>query len=426
MNFTNLRGILTYVPEFRDKIFVIAMDGAVVTHENFANLALDLAVLRSLSVRVIVVHGVGHQMRELAVERSVPLSSSDGTGPTDAASLKVSLTASCQVAQQILAAFGAADLRAALPNALVVHPFGIVGGVNYLLTGRIERVDAAFLHDLLDRGIVPIISPIGSDREGNLFRVNSDAVAVAIAETLRAVKLIYLSGEIDYAKETDLARQLSVSEAESFVHRHANTTSPLLLSKLSHSIAACRSGVRRIHLLDIRIDEALLSELFSQVGVGTMVYAEGYESIRKAQKKDVRSILQLISQSVDAAELLPRTRQNILARLGDYYVLEIDRGLVGCVALHRFPEFSQAEVACLSVARVYENQGLGRKLVHFAHSVAREEGIRQLFALSARTYNFFTQKVGFREGTPDDLPPSRRLLYEQSGRRSKVLLKQVF
>ncbi len=426
MNFSNLRGILTYVPEFRDKIFVIAIDGAVVAHENFANLALDLAVLRSLSVRVIVVHGIGRQARELAAERSIPLSSADGTGPTDSATLKVSLAASCQVAQQILAAFGTADLRAAVTNAVVVHPFGIVGGVNYLLTGRVERVDTAFLHDLLDHGVVPVISPIGSDREGNLFRVNSDAVAVAVAEAVRAVKLIYLSGEVDYAKESDLAPQLSVSEAEAFLHRHRNTSSPLLLSKLSHSIAACRSGVRRIHLLDIRIDEALLSELFSQVGVGTMVYAEGYESIRKAQKKDVRTILQLISQSVEAAELLPRTRQSILARLDDYYVLEIDRGLVGCVALHRFSDSSQAEVACLSVARVYENQGLGRKLVHFAETVARDEGIRQLFALSARTYNFFTQKVGFREGTPDALPAARRLLYEQSGRRSKVLIKQVF
>ncbi|MDD4932380.1 MAG: amino-acid N-acetyltransferase [Methylacidiphilaceae bacterium] len=425
MNFTNLRGILTYVPEFRDKIFVIAVDGAVIAHDNFGNLALDLAVLRSLSVRLIIVHGIGRQVRELAAERSISLSSSDGTGPTDPATLKVSLAASAQVTQQILAAFGAADLRAVVPNAIVAHPFGIVGGIHHQLTGRIERVDTAFLHDLLDRGIVPVISPMGSDREGNLFRVNSDAIAAAIAESVRAVKLIYLSGEINYAKEHDLARQLSVSEAESFVHRHANTASPLLLSKLSHSITACRSGVRRIHLLDIRVDEALLSELFSQVGVGTMVYAEGYDSIRKAQKKDVRSILQLISQSVDAAELLPRTRQSILARLDDYYVLEIDRGLVGCVALHRFPESSQAEVACLSIARVYENQGLGRKLVHFAQSVAREEGIRQLFALSARTYNFFTQKVGFREGTPDDLPAARRLLYDQSGRHSKVLLKQL-
>ncbi|MGD9897086.1 MAG: amino-acid N-acetyltransferase [Candidatus Methylacidiphilaceae bacterium] len=425
MNFTNLRGILTYVPEFRDKIFVIAIDGAVVAHENFANLALDLAVLRSLNVRIIVVHGIGRQMRELAAERSISLSSSDGTGPTDAPTLKVSLAASAQVAQQILAAFSAADLRAAIPNAVVAHPFGIVGGVNHQWTGRVERVDTPFLHDLIDRGIIPILSPIGSDREGNLFRVNSDAVAATVAEAIRAVKLIYLSGEVDYAKQSDLARQLSVNEAESFVQRHASTTSPLLLSKLSHSIAACRSGVRRIHLLDIRIDEALLSELFSQVGVGTMIYAEGYESIRKAQKKDVRSILHLIAQSVDAAELLPRTRQGILARLDDYYVLEIDRGLVGCVALHRFPSTSQAEIACLSIARVYENQGLGRKLVQFAQSLARKEEIRQLFALSARTYNFFTQKAGFREGTPDDLPAARRLLYEQSGRRSKVLLKDL-
>jgi amino-acid N-acetyltransferase len=200
---------------------------------------------------------------------------------------------------------------------------------------------------------------------------------------------------------------------------------PALLSKVEHAIKACKNGVSRAHLIDGRLDEALLGEVFSKVGVGTMIHASEYTAIRRALKKDVRQILGLIKESVQAEELVKRTRQSILSQIGDYYVFEIDRSIAGCVALHTYPGSGKAEMACLYVSRAYENQGVGRKLMLFAEETAREKGMQHLFALSTQAFNFFQQKGGFREVTTDFLPPERREKYEHSGRNSKILTKSL-
>jgi amino-acid N-acetyltransferase len=173
------------------------------------------------------------------------------------------------------------------------------------------------------------------------------------------------------------------------------------------------------------MDEGLLGEVFSNHGLGTLIYANEYENIRPAQKKDVRAIQSLTEQAVEADELIKRTRGAIEQQLGDYYIFEIDKNPVGCIALHTYPETGQGELACLYVSASHENQGIGRKLIQFVENRARDLGLRQLLALSTQAFTFFQSKGGFVEGTPDDLPPMRRERYDQSRRNSKVLLKKL-
>src|SRR3954465_13469102 len=193
LRLTDLREILRYVPRFRDKVFVIAMDGAVVEDPNFTNLLLDIALLRSLRIGVALVHGAGHQVRRMAEQTGQAPSNTDGTGVTDAATLELALTAANRVTHEILEGLSATDLRGAYGNALVAHPAGILQGVDYQFTGRVERVDTALLNALLEREIVPGPPPLGCDGEGRTYRLNSDAVAVEVARALHAVKLIYLT-----------------------------------------------------------------------------------------------------------------------------------------------------------------------------------------------------------------------------------------
>src|SRR5437868_5020946 len=188
LRLTDLREILRYVPRFREKIFVIAVDGAIVDHENFGNILLDIALLRSLRIGVALVHGAGHQLRQLAQQAGITPSNTDGTGVTDPATFQLALTAAGRVTQEILARLTATDLRAAHGNALVAHPAGILHGVDYQLTGRVERVDTTQLKALLENDILPVISPLGCDGEGTTYRLNSDAVAVEVARALQAVK----------------------------------------------------------------------------------------------------------------------------------------------------------------------------------------------------------------------------------------------
>lgn len=425
MKVSDLRGILQYVPRFRERIFVVAIDGEIVASPNFANILLDLAVLRSLSIKIILVHGASLQIAQLAAARGTAISNADGTGITDEATLKVSLEAATNVMNEVMQGLTSVDLRAAYSNSIIAHPAGILGGVDFLHTGRVERVDTKSLRFFLNEGIIPLIPPMGYDGEGKTFRVNSDAIALEVAEAMQAMKILFLSVGEGVVLDGELIGQLSIGEAEELAKKKRGVFEAGLLSKLDHAARACRQGVARVHLLNGLRDEGLLSEIFSQEGIGTMVYSNEYQQIRRVFKKDVRAVMTLIRQSVDSEELAKRTRADILAHLEDYWVLEIDRHLVGCVALHLDAGQQVAELACLYVHKQHEGLGYGRKLMAFAEQLAAEKGAKQLVALSTQAFNYFQQKGGFVEVSADELPPERRKKYEASGRKSKVLQKPL-
>ncbi|MBN8708823.1 MAG: amino-acid N-acetyltransferase [Verrucomicrobia bacterium 61-8] len=424
MNVSDLREILQYVPRFRERVFVIAIDGEVAASDNFPNILLDLAVLRSLSIKVVLVHGAAHQISELAAARGVKLSNADGTGVTDTATLQVSIDAAIRLTNEIMEGLSAVDLRAAYINAMIAHPAGILGGVDQQYTGRVERVDVKALKLLLDEGICPIIPPLGFDGEGRTFRVNSDAAAVEVAEELGASKIIYLAPHSAFTGES-LPRQVSVAETNDLLKRRKDDLAPSIWSKLDCAARACVQGVLRVHVLDGSVNEALLTEIFSHEGFGTMVYSNEYQQIRRIFKKDVRAVMSLIRQSVKNEELVRRTRTEITEKIEDYWLLEVDRTPVACVALHVYHEDASGELACLYVSKAHENQGYGRKLMAFVENIAREKGLRRIFALSTQAVHYLQQKGGFIEVPPEKLPAMRRIKYETSGRNSRVLEKTL-
>ncbi|MEI6342512.1 MAG: amino-acid N-acetyltransferase [Verrucomicrobiota bacterium] len=421
---TDLRGILRYIPRFREKTFVVAIDGAIVTDDNFPNLLLDVAVLRSLNIRIVLVHGAALQIAALGAERGMTPSNLDGTGITDAATLQVSLTAANRLTHEILEGLSANDLRAVSTNAVIAHPFGIVGGIDHQFTGKVERIDTEMLQGLLSQGIIPVVPPLGFDGDGKTYRVNSDAVALALASQLKAVKLLYLTTADGLQHQGRLLRQVLVSELKSLLGNPSDLR-PDLVSKARHAVAACEAGVPRVHVINGTVDESLLSEVFSNEGIGTLVYANEYTQVRRAQKKDIRTLINLTKASMDASELMKRTRAAIERQMGDYYLFEIDKNPVGCVALHPYPETQQGELAFLYVSPSHENQGIGSKLVQFVEARARELGITEIFTLSTTAFTWFQNKASYAEATPDVLPIARRERYEASGRNSKILVKRL-
>jgi amino-acid N-acetyltransferase len=437
LRLTDLREILRYVPRFRDRLFVIALDGAVVECDNLRNLLLDIALLRSLRIGVVLVHGAAHQVRRLAEQTGQTPSDLDGTGVTDAATLQLALAAANRVGHALLEGLSATDLRGACGNVVVAHPAGILRGIDHQFTGRVERVDTALLQALLEKDIVPVVGPLGIDGEGNSYRLNSDAVAVEVALALQAVKLIYLTAfEGIRVREEDAAgpeavppptllRQLAVEEAEEIFRSRRGEVPPPLVSKLEQGIRAVRGGVPRVHVIDGRVEEGLLAEVFSNEGVGTLIHANEYQAIRKAQRRDARAIYELTRDSMANEELARRSLAEIEGQVGDFFVFEVDRSPAGCVAVHLYPEQRRAELACLCVSPRFENQGIGARLMQYAEAQARAAGAAELFCLSTQAFNYFQQKGGFTPGTPDDLPPGRRERYDRSGRRSLVLVKKL-
>jgi amino-acid N-acetyltransferase len=422
---TDLRGILQYIPRFRDKVFVLSIDGAIVTEENFANILTDIAVLRSLNIRVVLVHGASAQIKALAEQQQVSPSDIYGSGITDAATLQLALTAANRLTHEILEGLASHDLRAVSTNAITAHPMGILQGADHLFTGKVERIDTELLQTLLTQGILPVVAPLGFDGDGRTYRVNSDSVAVALAEALKATKLIYVTTQDGLVRDGVVIRQMLVADLDAVLATNKDAFGPESISKAIHASQACKAGVPRVHIINGSTDESLLAEVFSNEGIGTLIYANEYQQIRRALKKDVRSILQLTKNSVRSEELTKRTKTTIEKQISDYYIFETDKNPVGCVALHVYPDQGKGELACLYVRPTHENQGIGRKLIQFVENRARELGINELLTLSTQAFTYFQSKGGFVEGSPDDLPPPRREKYDASGRNSKVLVKKL-
>ena len=425
--FEDLRGILRYVPQFRQRVFVIAIDGALLHQPGFSSLLQDVAVLQSLNIEVVLIFGARAQIRQLAADRGVTLSSDDGMGRTDAATLDISIAAITCQASQLMADLTALEMPVAVSNALAVHPAGVIDGIDLEFTGRIERVDTNSLGAMLKADIIPLLPPLGYDGRGTTLRLNSDAVAVEVAIALKAAKVIFISEAGLTADDGSRLAQLSVAEAREMHRRRAPRHDVNILSKLRHAALACEEGVPRVHIVDGTQDEALLAELFSNEGVGTMIHADDYQQIRAALDTDVGTLLTMMQQSMEDAALVPRTREQMLARIGDFHVLEVDGNPIGCVAVHSHEEEGRriAELACLFVRRSHKNRGHGGRLVTYAEQVARQRGCDTLVALSTQAFRFFEEKMGFLVKDPACLPPARREQYVRSGRNSKVLIKRL-
>lgn len=423
MKFGDLRGILQYVPQFRGRTFVVALDGEIVASKNFPNILMDLAVLRTLNVKVVLVHGAAHQIKALAAKRAVALSNMDGTGITDAATLEVSLDAITRLTSSVMQNLTTLRIRAATSNAIIAHPAGIVGGIDQGFTGAIDRVDTEALNGFLAQEILPIVPPIAYDSAGRTLRINSDAAAFEVGVALKVAKIIYiLKGEPDFGLPSQVARQLPADEAEALRLRIGDQQPAGLRSKLKHAIRACEEGVPRVHLINGNRQDALLAELFSNEGIGTMVFADSYRQIRPATEADVEEMILMMRRAVEDEMLVERTKEEIFARLSDYTVIEIDGNIVGCVALHEDAAAGVAEIACLHVKRSHEGLGYGGFLIAEAEKRAAKSNLKA-YAVSTQAIGFF-ERHGFRRC--DDwsfLPEERSERLRKNGRNSIVLTR---
>lgn len=422
---TDLRGILNYVPRFLGQTFVVALDGSIIESDNLPNLLLDIAVLRSLQINVVIVHGIGKQLSDLSTLREITPSNIDGSGATDDATLDLAIRASSRVSHQILEALTKAKLKCAITNSIKAKPVGILKGIDLLNTGKTDQIDADFLGHLISQSIIPIIQPIGFDRNGHTLRINSDALAVDTAIALGATKILFLSEENGFIQGGNLTQQIPIGELENFVSDpNFDELSPALQSKAVQALRGVKAEISRIHILDGRIHDGLIREVFSNEGVGTLIYGNEYQQIRQATRDEVPLVYHLTRSGVAREELVERSMASIEEKIHNFYVYEVDGNIMACVLLDRFSEDTELrEVSSLFVHPFYQRQGIGRKLVRFACQLAEQEGARRVLALSTQTQDFFTSLLGFEEVSPSTLPPTRRALYDANQRQSKVLLK---
>ena len=420
----DLRGILKYVPQFRDQIFIIAIDGSVISSENFENIIAGIAVLRSLRIHVILVHGIGQPLKHYAEKNNITLSDIYGDGVTNAETLSAAMSVTGKTQTRIFEELSKNGFRCAVSNAVRGTPKGVINGTNLERSGKVEKIDGSFIQMLLKEDCLPIFSPILVDRAGESLRINSDELASELAIELKASKLIFITPQPGLLINGETQRNIPMEIVESLLASNKEAIHPNARSKANASVHALQQGVSRAHILDGRIFDGLLTEIFDKVGLGTMIHANDYQSIRKATVRDASDIYDLISNGIHQRTLRAHSLQSIHEHIDEFYVYEIDDSLVACAALKKTSRPHEYELASVFVHAFYENRGIGRKLVSFLCEEAQSIGAQTVFALSTQTSHFFEKVCHFTIGSVDDLPPERKKLYLDEGRKPHVLLKQ--
>jgi amino-acid N-acetyltransferase len=427
-----VRAAAPFVHAFRGSTFVIAFDGEVVADGRFAEIVQDLNLLASLGVRLVLVHGTRPQIDALLEERGLRPRYVRDIRVTDEATLKCVKEANGRVRLEIEALLSMglpnspmanSTIRVASGNFIVARPRGVVDGVDLQYSGEVRKVNADMLQARLQDGEIAMVSPLGYSPTGEIFNLTVEDVAAAVAVALRADKLIFLLEGPGIANaKGKLLRELTVSDAEKLLARPTRLAIDVQLY-LPPAITAVKSGVRRAHFVDRDREGALLLELFSHDGVGSMLTQDPLETLRPARIDDVGGILLLIEPLEREGVLVKRGRELIEREIDHFFVVEHDGILIGCGALYPFPESRSAELACIAVRPNRRDAGVGERLLEFMEDEARRRRFNRLFALTTRATHWFIER-GFVEAGVGELPAKKQALYNLQ-RNSKVLTKSL-
>ena len=418
-----------YIHAFRGRTFVLLFGGEVLAEHQFTNLAHDIALLNSLGIRLVLVHGTRPQIEQQLSIRGAALKFVNGLRITDSDALECVKQAAGAVRLEIEAMLSmglanspmaGAKIRVASGNFVTAKPTGIREGIDYQHTGDVRRIDADAIKQQLDNGSIVLLSPIGFSPTGEVFNLSALDVASETATSINADKIICLTEQHGPSDgQGKLLRQLTLNETDELLStQHLPGEFTAIMQSLTK---ACHQGVRRAHLIDRHINGALLLELFTRDGIGTMITTDIYEGTRQANIDDMGGILELISPLEQEGVLVRRSREHLEMEIEQHTIVERDGMIIACAALHAYPDDHIGELACLVVHSDYWRSGYGESLLNYIENRAREQRIKQLFVLTTHAAHWF-QERGFDNATLRQLPVERQSLYNYQ-RNSKVFLK---
>ncbi|WP_419590860.1 amino-acid N-acetyltransferase [Thiolapillus sp.] len=420
-----------YIHAHRGSTVVLAFGGEAVQEKEFSHLIHDIALLHSLGLRLVLVHGTRPQIEERLSLRGAAMQIINGMRVTDEHALLCVKEAAGTVRVEIEALLSTglanspmsgAQISVDSGNFVTAKPLGIIDGVDYQHTGEVRRINTTALQQRLDAGAMVLISPLGYSPTGEVFNLNAADVAAAIATEIKADKLIFLTDNKLVDSRRKLIESLVPAEADALLRRRKSLDEQLR-RVLANAACACRHGVSRTHILPRKQDGVLLTELFTRDGSGTLITAEQWETLRQASIDDATGILELIRPLEEAGVLVRRSREYIETEIGQFIVIERDGAIIGCAALYPFTEEKMAELACLVIHPDYQKGGRGDQLLGHMQQQALALGLKQLFVLTTRTAHWFRER-GFVPAAVSELPGKRKDLYNWQ-RNSKVFIKHL-
>lgn len=427
------RNSAPYINAHRGKIFVLMFGGEAVNHDNFRNIIHDIALLHSLGIQLVLVHGARPQIDENLIEYGLATPFHNELRITTREALRCVLDAvgSIRLEIEALLSMGLANspmygarIDAVSGNFVTARPYGIRDGVDFQLTGEVRSIDTEALHKNLDNRHIVVLGPTGYSTTGEVFNLLSEDVAVKTAIALKADKLIFLGEKDGIADEDDrLLRELIPNEVDQYLRNKLLNTE--ILRHMSGASEACRGGVHRVHIISYARDGALLEELFTRDGAGTLISHDPYEEIRTADIDDVVGLIELLRPLEEDGILVRRSRERLETEIDHFAVIERDGMIVGCAALYPIQtavhEPSAAEVACVAVHPSYRSGNRGAELLDYLEAKARSRGTDELFVLTTRTAHWFIEQ-GFQPAPVDTLPVARLAMYNYQ-RNSQIFKK---
>lgn len=425
-----------YINAHRDKTFILMFAGEAVQHKNFQHIIHDIALLHSLGIRLILVYGARPQINQNLLDRNIDTPFHQNHRITTRESLRGVMNAvgSIRLEIEALLSMGLANspmygarIDVVSGNFVTAKPYGIRDGIDFQLTGEVRSVDTDAIQRHLDNHNIVLLGPTGYSTTGEVFNLLAEEVATKTAIALKADKLIFL-GERQGLMDTQhqLLRELNPHQLEPYIQQNQQQY-PEFALHLRQAQQASLSGVHRVHLISYAYDGALIEELFTRDGVGTLITDAHYEEVRIANINDVGGLINLLRPLEQEGILVYRSRERLESEIEQFAVIERDGMILACAALYPIPagsdEIRSAEIACVAVDSSYRKSNRGSQILQFLESKAKQQGIQQLFVLTTRTAHWFLEQ-GFVPASVDDLPNARQELYNYQ-RNSLVFKKRL-
>ncbi|CAN7294484.1 amino-acid N-acetyltransferase [Polaromonas sp. LjRoot131] len=435
------RSVAPYIHTHRGKTFVVGLAGEAIAAGKLQHIAQDLALIQSMGVKIVLVHGFRPQVNEQLKAKGHAAKYSHGMRITDEVALDSAQEAAGQLRYEIEAAFSqglpntpmaGSTVRVISGNFITARPVGILDGVDFKHSGLVRKVDTAAIGRVLDFGAMVLLSPFGFSPTGEAFNLTMEEVATSVAIAMQADKLIFLTEipgirihhDQPESEDNPIDTELPLAAAEKLLATLPNGERPTDTAfYLQHCVKACKAGVERSHILPFAVDGSLLLEIYVHDGIGTMVIDEKLEELREATEDDVGGILQLIEPFENDGTLVKRSRTEIERDAANYSIIEHDGVIFACAALYPYPEAKTAEMAALTVSPQSQGQGDGEKILKRIEQRARAAGLQSIFVLTTRTMHWFIKR-GFVQVDPDWLPEGRKRKYNWD-RKSQVLVKKL-
>lgn len=425
-----------YINAHRGKTFVLMFGGEAVQHENFQHIIHDIALLHSLGIRLILVHGARPQITQNLQERGIqsPIHLSRRVTTRDSLASVMNAVGSIRLQIEALLSMGLANspmfgarIDVVSGNFVTAKPYGIRDGVDFQLTGEVRSIDTEAVQRHLENHNIVVLGPTGYSTTGEVFNLLAEEVATKTAIHLKADKLIFLGNQQGLLDEHGhLLREITPHQLDQHILKYQDSNAEIALH-LQNAKEASLKGVHRVHLLSYAYDGALIEELFTRDGHGTMITDAHYEEVRMANIADVGGLINLLRPLEEEGILVYRSRERLENEIGQFAVIERDGTILACAALYPIPssadEIKSAEIACVAVHPSYRKSNRGSQILHFLEEKAKQMQIQQLFVLTTRTAHWFLEH-GFAAANVDELPEARQALYNYQ-RNSMVFNKRI-